>query len=729
VAITIERISAPIQSGAGAQIARTLPNTLAIGDQVAVLVMHGSATSLSAVAGWTKSAEVIRSVSLAAALYTAKVTTAGEQTSLQTFTYPAGSVVWREISEMVRIQGAADGPESTGTTNTGPAAATGSTGVLAAAPSVTGALVLGIVATSGNTGGDIDDATYPTNGFSISHFNNTTNRRSTSVYKENQGTSTTSSTVKWATTSTTFPVGIIASWVPTGTPPPPPNVPPVANAGVDQTVAAGDTLILAGSGVDSDGSIAAYEWTPPFGVTLTNAEVQTITLGGTGLTSFTLTYSGQTTAAIATPATAALITTRLEALSNIGTGDVQVFQQSSTVYRVTFKGALLNTNVAQMTATPTGGTGTVTIDTVRAGGTGTATAIANPTWIVPTTYTDYGDKPFLLRVQDDDGAWSTSDTAMVTVTAAPTVPGDPPPPPPPPPPPTPGVTEVPQWVSTSVTYSTQFNTAKRIVEYVRLGGAGTGGGGATFPYTLPFTLGGVASASGDTAYVRKAFSGPGETAAFSVGGGGGFVVIERAYEPEDDSPTIEVIRGGNGIPVEADGSAQVVDGEAWPHRTQFFRVKAIVQEFGVMRGSQWSDWLTVTPTPNLPSVSDPTDPDNNTVLLSVIEFGQESKTRLGARHVLLGSGDDVETVMVSTGWTAESGSLTAFTDNKQERDRLFKLLISGNKLLLQVPSEDGNDEGEMWYFEPDGDISRSRLVSTRNPARSITVSWIEVSKP
>ncbi len=97
-------------------------------------------------------------------------------------------------------------------------------------------------------------------------------------------------------------------------------------------------------------------------------EVQTITEGGAGLTSFTLTFSGQTTAAIAAAATAAQVQAALEALSNIAPGDVVVTGAASGPYTVTFAGALANTNVAQMTAAPTGGTGTVTIATTTAGG-------------------------------------------------------------------------------------------------------------------------------------------------------------------------------------------------------------------------------------------------------------------------------------------------------------------------------------------------------------------------
>lgn len=100
----------------------------------------------------------------------------------------------------------------------------------------------------------------------------------------------------------------------------------------------------------------------------TTDEVQTVTEGGSGLTSFTLTLSGQTTASIAAAATAATVQADLEALSTIGVGNVLVTGANGGPYTVKFVGALLDTDVAQMTSTPTGGSGTVTVATTTAGG-------------------------------------------------------------------------------------------------------------------------------------------------------------------------------------------------------------------------------------------------------------------------------------------------------------------------------------------------------------------------
>lgn len=105
-------------------------------------------------------------------------------------------------------------------------------------------------------------------------------------------------------------------------------------------------------------------------------EVQTVTITGgpTGGT-FTLTFSGQTTAAIAYNATAAAVQTALEALSNVNPGDMTVTGSAGGPYTVTFGGQYLGDNVTQMTATGsfTGGTSpAVTVATTTAGGTATA---------------------------------------------------------------------------------------------------------------------------------------------------------------------------------------------------------------------------------------------------------------------------------------------------------------------------------------------------------------------
>lgn len=108
------------------------------------------------------------------------------------------------------------------------------------------------------------------------------------------------------------------------------------------------------------------------------SEVQSVTVTGspTGGT-YTLTWSGQTTAAIPYNATAAQVKTALEALSNINVGDVTVTggPHPGTAMAVTFAGQYLGEDVAAMTATASltgGSTPGVTIATTTAGGAASA---------------------------------------------------------------------------------------------------------------------------------------------------------------------------------------------------------------------------------------------------------------------------------------------------------------------------------------------------------------------
>jgi len=97
-------------------------------------------------------------------------------------------------------------------------------------------------------------------------------------------------------------------------------------------------------------------------------EVQTVTISGTPTEgTFRLSYAGATTTALPYNATAAAVDAALEALPGIGAGNIGVTGGPvfGTPYRVTFRGALAFTDVAQLTATHafTAGTGTLGIST------------------------------------------------------------------------------------------------------------------------------------------------------------------------------------------------------------------------------------------------------------------------------------------------------------------------------------------------------------------------------
>ncbi|MFE1452000.1 hypothetical protein [Streptomyces olivaceoviridis] len=118
-------------------------------------------------------------------------------------------------------------------------------------------------------------------------------------------------------------------------------------------------------------STGLYE---PYAAVTNEVQTATITGGPTGGT-FTLTFNGQTTSAIAYNATAAQVQTALEALSNVNPGDIKVTGNAGGPYTLTFGGQYLGDNVASITATAsfTGGTSPgVTMATTTAGGTATA---------------------------------------------------------------------------------------------------------------------------------------------------------------------------------------------------------------------------------------------------------------------------------------------------------------------------------------------------------------------
>jgi hypothetical protein len=122
------------------------------------------------------------------------------------------------------------------------------------------------------------------------------------------------------------------------------------------------------------GKITASGLYAPYAGPTSEAQTVTITGGPTGGT-FTLTWSGQTTTAIAYNATAATVQAALVALSNIAPGDVTVTGAAGGPYTVTFGGAYLSDDVAAMTATASltgGSTPGVTIATATAGGAATA---------------------------------------------------------------------------------------------------------------------------------------------------------------------------------------------------------------------------------------------------------------------------------------------------------------------------------------------------------------------
>ncbi|MGH3991056.1 MAG: hypothetical protein ACRDSN_01170 [Pseudonocardiaceae bacterium] len=137
-------------------------------------------------------------------------------------------------------------------------------------------------------------------------------------------------------------------------------------------------------------------------------EVQTVTITGspTGGT-FTLTYSTQTTGAVAYNATASTVQAALEALSNIAPGDVTAAggPLPGTAVTVTFTGALAGTDVTQMTASSAGLTGgttpTVTVTTTTAGGGATTLGYRAPPVNVDPTPNGIGLEAFSRAIRNN----------------------------------------------------------------------------------------------------------------------------------------------------------------------------------------------------------------------------------------------------------------------------------------------------------------------------------------
>lgn len=153
-----------------------------------------------------------------------------------------------------------------------------------------------------------------------------------------------------------------------------------------------DTKVVpSGLAVSKDAVTGMFK--PFAGVT----EVQTVTITGvpTGGT-FTLTFDGETTAAIAYNAAASAVQAALEALSNVSAGDVTVTGSAGGPYTVTFGGKYSQQNVPAMTASGAGLTG----------GTSPDVAIATATAGVSGTLDGFVAHP--LELLNDNGVLATS---------------------------------------------------------------------------------------------------------------------------------------------------------------------------------------------------------------------------------------------------------------------------------------------------------------------------------
>lgn len=169
------------------------------------------------------------------------------------------------------------------------------------------------------------------------------------------------------------------------------------------------------------------------------SEVQRITITGTPTGgTFTVSFGGFTTTAIAYNASAATVQAALEALPSIGTGNVLCAGGAlpGAFVSCTFRGALAGRNVAQMTATGsfTGGSSPAVAITTTTAGVDTDPTARTPVWSATGTgqYDNRvqigvdlpnGTYRAYMRVQDTAGLWSAwSYTQWTEAVVAPATP-------------------------------------------------------------------------------------------------------------------------------------------------------------------------------------------------------------------------------------------------------------------------------------------------------------------
>jgi hypothetical protein len=185
-----------------------------------------------------------------------------------------------------------------------------------------------------------------------------------------------------------------------------PNQPPVANAGVAQTVVSGSNVNLSGSGTDSDGTIVSYAWTQIAGspVTLTggnaaNASFVAPMVSSNTLLGFSLTVTDDMGATASSTVTIT-VTPNQSPVANAGTA--QTVNEASAV-TLTGSGTDSDGTIASYAWTQTAGPAVALTGANTANASFTAPAAAADTVLT-----------FTLTVADNLGATGTS-TVNVTV--------------------------------------------------------------------------------------------------------------------------------------------------------------------------------------------------------------------------------------------------------------------------------------------------------------------------
>ncbi|RAW01337.1 PKD domain-containing protein [Pseudochryseolinea flava] len=191
--------------------------------------------------------------------------------------------------------------------------------------------------------------------------------------------------------------------------PPPPNDPPVANAGADITITLPITTAqLVGSGTDSDGSVITYEWkqqgTTPKTVIITDGDQPTAQLSD-------LTLPGVYTFELTVGDDDSDVGSDLVTVTVFPVANVPPTVNAGTDFTIT-----LPTNTAPVSANATDSDGTISSYTwAKVSGPSasfSSTSVQNPT----ITFTINGIYVFSVTVRDDDNATATD---QIRITVAP----------------------------------------------------------------------------------------------------------------------------------------------------------------------------------------------------------------------------------------------------------------------------------------------------------------------
>ena len=208
---------------------------------------------------------------------------------------------------------------------------------------------------------------------------------------------------------------------------PPANAAPTAEAGAAQTVTSGTEITLAGSGSDTDGTIATYSWTRTGGTgdasnaVLSDATAQNPTFTDGSLTSndtaVTHTFALVVTDDDGATSVADSVTITIDPAANaLPTANAGAAQTVNTGDEVTLAGSGADTDgtIASYSWTRTGGTGDA------------SNAVLSDVTVQSPTFTDGSltsndsavTHVFSLVVTDDDGAASVADSVTITINPA-----------------------------------------------------------------------------------------------------------------------------------------------------------------------------------------------------------------------------------------------------------------------------------------------------------------------